>query len=99
VLRGASWNNNERVNLLSSNRNNDQPGNRNDNTGFRLVLAVGSGGKAFVMPNNRRDGVPGQKPLSFKAKNSLNRMASPWIKRVHGGQSARAASGAGDPRG
>ena len=34
VLRGGSWNNNERGNLLSSNRNHNTPGNRNNN-GFR----------------------------------------------------------------
>jgi hypothetical protein len=46
VLRGGSWNNNTEINLRSSNRNNDTPTNRNDNNGFRLVLEVGSGGKA-----------------------------------------------------
>ena len=45
VLRGGSWNNNDSTNLLSSNRNNDTPTNRNDNNGFRVVLEVGSGGK------------------------------------------------------
>ena len=45
VVRGGSWNNNERVNLRSANRNNDDPRNRNDNNGFRVVL-VGGGGKA-----------------------------------------------------
>ena len=99
MLRGGSWNNNDASNLLSSNRNNNQPGNRNNNNGCRLVLVVGSGGKAFIKPNSRRDNEPGQKPLSFRAKNSLNRAASPWRKRVHGGQAARAACGAGDPRG
>jgi len=38
VLRGGSWNNNDRDNLLSSNRNNNPADNRNDNIGFRLVL-------------------------------------------------------------
>ena len=40
MLRGASWINNDRDNLLSSNRNNDHPGNRNDNNGFRCVVSV-----------------------------------------------------------
>jgi formylglycine-generating enzyme required for sulfatase activity len=44
VLRGASWNNNERGNLLSSNRNRNTPTNRNNNNGFRVVAVVGSGG-------------------------------------------------------
>ncbi len=37
VLRGASWNNNDRGNLLSSNRNHNTPANRNNNNGFRVV--------------------------------------------------------------
>ena len=39
VLRGASWNNNDRGNLLSSNRNHNTSGNRNNNNGFRVVMA------------------------------------------------------------
>lgn len=35
-------------NLLSSNRNNDNPENRNDNNGFRCVLVVESSRKAAV---------------------------------------------------
>ena len=38
VLRGASYNNAESDNLLSSNRNNNTPDNRNNNNGFRLVF-------------------------------------------------------------
>jgi formylglycine-generating enzyme required for sulfatase activity len=37
VLRGGSWNNNA-SNCRSANRNNDNPDNRNDNYGFRLVF-------------------------------------------------------------
>ena len=44
VLRGGSWNNNNRDNLLSSYRNNNDPENRNDNNGFRVVCVAGSGG-------------------------------------------------------
>jgi len=46
VLRGASWNNNDPDNLLSSNRDNNTPGNRNNNIGFRCVLVSGSSRKA-----------------------------------------------------
>jgi hypothetical protein len=46
VLRGASWNNNDADNLLSSNRNRNTPGNRNDNNGFRCVLVMSSSPKA-----------------------------------------------------
>ena len=35
VIRGGSWNNDSQ-NLRSANRNNNDPGNRNDNLGFRL---------------------------------------------------------------
>ncbi|NUM48318.1 MAG: SUMF1/EgtB/PvdO family nonheme iron enzyme [Anaerolineales bacterium] len=35
VLRGGSWNNNNR-NSRVSNRNNNNPRNRNNNNGFRL---------------------------------------------------------------
>jgi hypothetical protein len=38
VNRGGGWNN-DAVNCRSANRNNDAPGNRNDNLGFRLVSA------------------------------------------------------------
>jgi hypothetical protein len=46
VLRGGSWNNDHPDNLLSSNRNNNTPDNRNDNNGFRVVLVSGSSRKA-----------------------------------------------------
>ena len=39
VLRGASWNNDDADNLLSSYRNNNTADNRNNNIGFRCVLA------------------------------------------------------------
>ena len=42
VLRGASFNNDNPDNLLSSNRNNNSPDNRNDNIGFRVVVGVGA---------------------------------------------------------
>ena len=38
VLRGGSWINNAR-NLRSAYRNDNAPGNRNENIGFRLALA------------------------------------------------------------
>jgi formylglycine-generating enzyme required for sulfatase activity len=36
-MRGGSFNNNDARNLRADNRNNNDPGNRNDNIGFRLV--------------------------------------------------------------
>jgi len=53
VLRGGSWNNNDRDNLLSSNRNNNSADNRNNNNGFRLVLVGVSVRK--VSERKRRD--------------------------------------------
>ncbi|MCA3010228.1 MAG: SUMF1/EgtB/PvdO family nonheme iron enzyme [Phycisphaerales bacterium] len=39
VIRGGSWNNNTAFNCRSANRNNNTPGNTNNNIGFRVVLA------------------------------------------------------------
>ena len=39
VIRGGSWNNNAR-NCRSANRNNDAPGNRDNNLGFRLLSTL-----------------------------------------------------------
>ncbi|MEK7674438.1 MAG: SUMF1/EgtB/PvdO family nonheme iron enzyme [Verrucomicrobiota bacterium] len=41
VLRGGSWINNDPANLRAANRNNDHPGNRNNNGGFRVVVVCG----------------------------------------------------------
>ena len=41
VVRGGSFNNNER-NVRAANRNNDDPDNRNNNIGFRLVVSRSS---------------------------------------------------------
>jgi len=41
VLRGGSWINNGR-NARSAARNANSPGNRNENIGFRIALALGS---------------------------------------------------------
>ncbi|HOC70458.1 MAG TPA: SUMF1/EgtB/PvdO family nonheme iron enzyme [Candidatus Hydrogenedentes bacterium] len=48
VLRGGSWNNNNR-NLRSANRNRNNPDNRNNNNGFRVV----------VFPASRKTPEPG----------------------------------------
>jgi len=41
VIRGGSWNNSAR-NCRSAYRNGNDPGNRRNNLGFRLVLAPSS---------------------------------------------------------
>ena len=45
MVRGGSWNNNA-VNARAAYRNNNVPGNRNNNQGFRLVR-VSHVGQAF----------------------------------------------------
>ena len=44
LLRGGSWDNYERGSLLSSHRSRNTPGSRDRNYGFRVVVAVSSGG-------------------------------------------------------
>ncbi|MFN0107751.1 MAG: formylglycine-generating enzyme family protein [Blastocatellia bacterium] len=39
VVRGGSWNNNQ-DNCRSANRNRNEPGNRNNNIGFRVVVSA-----------------------------------------------------------
>ena len=41
MLRGGSWNNNP-SNVRSANRNDNDPDNRNNNIGFRVLLCVSS---------------------------------------------------------
>lgn len=52
VLRGGSWNNNAQ-NCRSANRNNNNPDNRNNNIGFRLVFVPQLTGKVGKLPLNR----------------------------------------------
>jgi hypothetical protein len=49
VLRGGSWNNNDRANLLSSNRNHNTPGNRNNN-GLPSFLRLCGQASPHMMP-------------------------------------------------
>src|SRR5205807_119557 len=80
VLRGAAWNNNAPVNLRSSYRNRNNPGNRNDNNGFRCVLVVGGGVRKVLRTSAavaaiRESGemLAGVSPLPARAKKPPNR--------------------------
>jgi len=42
VVRGGSWNNNQR-NVRAANRNRNHPDNRNDNLGFRCARLPSKG--------------------------------------------------------
>ncbi|MCC5838839.1 MAG: SUMF1/EgtB/PvdO family nonheme iron enzyme [Opitutales bacterium] len=44
VVRGGSWNNNNENNLRVENRNTNDPSNRNNNIGFRVLLGPVAGG-------------------------------------------------------
>jgi hypothetical protein len=53
VLRGGAWNNN-RDNVRCANRNHNEPDNRNNNVGFRVVLVGASARRCF--PETGEDG-------------------------------------------
>jgi hypothetical protein len=53
VLRGASWNNNERVNMCLANRSNEDPRNRNGHNGLKLEGTREAGELPFQAPQVR----------------------------------------------
>ena len=91
MLRGGSWNNNTPQNLLSSNRNNNDPENRNDNNGFRLVLVVGA------LPRRQTDGeMPGGSELSGQCQEaSLTAVPAPRVSARGENTRRRAVAGNG----
>ncbi|MBI4662919.1 MAG: SUMF1/EgtB/PvdO family nonheme iron enzyme [Verrucomicrobia bacterium] len=64
VIRGGSWNNNAR-NCRSANRNNNTPDNRNNNLGFRPVLAPAQPGR-WIAPRLTR--LPSSPAVKLKAQ-------------------------------
>ena len=79
VLRGGSWINNNPANLRAANRNNDHPGNRNHNYGFRVVVCVGECRKADRM-KGRRDAGWGRPCPAGAKKPSLNPPSTPHAR-------------------
>jgi len=52
VNRGGSWRNDDPSNFRGANRNRNDPSNRNDNLGFRLVSTTAEGKGALSNPPN-----------------------------------------------
>jgi formylglycine-generating enzyme required for sulfatase activity len=59
VLRGGSWNNTAQ-NLRSANRNNNSPGNRNNNNGFRVASTPAARIFGATAPRSAPWGVQGR---------------------------------------
>ena len=93
VLRGGSWNNNDN-NMQCANRNRNNPDNRNNNIGFRVVastffetIVVVAGNVWRVSPSRPRqkmaEPVPGRLQL-FADCGELERANSngpaPWVR-------------------
>jgi hypothetical protein len=64
VIRGGSWNN-DGSNCRSANRNNNTPDNRNNNIGFRAVLAAA---QPVRLSRNRLTRLPSCPGLGFPGK-------------------------------
>ena len=92
VLRGGAWNNNDN-NMQCANRNRNNPDNRNNNIGFRVVASTFSLAIPLVARNARRgtpsrprekmaESVPGRVQL-FGYLRKLDRANSngpaPWV--------------------
>ncbi len=78
MVRGGAWNNNER-NARCANRNRNNPDNRNDNNGFRVVVSMlfypGQAVSLPHMPEVRR-------AHGFAAEAKKNRGAPSWLART-----------------
>jgi hypothetical protein len=89
VVRGGSWNNDNPDNFLGSNRNNNDPDNRNDNNGFRCAGDVGVG---FSPKAGTMGVMPGGNPLPGRSQEaSLNAVPTPV--GATGKDAARAVAG------
>jgi hypothetical protein len=105
VNRGGSWNNNAR-NCRSANRNNNSPGNRNNNLGLRLAARRAFGRKTGSLSTaGRRRLRPGTVPAwqGWKAllTNSTDAAAAgrPLTRLDSGGGVQRTVAGDGGEKG
>ena len=80
--RGGSWNNDDASNYRGANRNRNDPGNRNDNMGFRLASTVRN--KVMNCPIRRlpRPAQAGPKPTGAPAA------SKPAARQAHRGRGA-----------
>ncbi len=88
VKRGGNWNNNAR-NCRSANRNNNNPDNRNNNIGFRLLSTIrrrkvwftdrNCARKALSRPSSRPAGFCGQTGHGVPAFGSLKKGEDRWV--------------------
>ncbi|MBI4603833.1 MAG: hypothetical protein HY721_17900 [Planctomycetes bacterium] len=93
MLRGGSWNNNPR-NCRAANRNRNEPGNRNNNTGFRVALHFPARPRPRVLPRP----APGIAPLTGRASAAAEVLA-PLPRRRRCPKALAAAKSASGPAG
>ena len=78
VIRGGSWNNDGR-NARSGNRNRNDPGNRNNNVGFRPSKAFHQPDAGVdhrkVMTSAQRKGCPGPPPVRSRRRGEPSNMS------------------------
>jgi hypothetical protein len=89
VLRGGAWNN-ESDNLRAANRNNDNPDNRDNNIGFRLVCA-GVFVRKVLLPAGSQTGEirRAQTARAVSAKKPPTAHSTPHAGKRRGGRRGR----------
>jgi hypothetical protein len=108
VVRGGSWNN-HRDNARCAYRNRNQPDNRNNNIGFRVVLRRSHVLPALLLvPSPGWNGTPGRAPVRVPEmpadpparirrprRRKKNSARRVWSARRPQGKAARGTAGAG----
>jgi hypothetical protein len=69
VVRGGAWNNNA-INARSAARNDNDPDNRNDNIGFRVLCSSHIGG-VFLHGASRAAGNAGRLRFAGRGRNTI----------------------------